>query len=373
MMLKEHSQIIEFSCVVFVATTVVVVAWVCSEAIPVIDSGKSFVPQPVDYLRTFVLASLSSFAVNYLYKAVDKTFIFCKVWIEFLALLLLAYPQKTEQQYTYSSWNLVEREGYLFGVFYTLMYLVFYIFDLWQVEMNDNELNKYVRVGEDPEASISEEVRKKSTLTNCINVRRHSSNLKKVIYSTDYLPGQRIDEVEVGETENLLKKPDALVADFHRDSLDFMSQSNGSVSRDRNIQDDMAASTTYGSVITSVMSRGSVPPLAVGHQVDVRWVLENSLWIALTMMHEIGLALLLSITFIYVPELDDSYFTDLEIYFYNKINLFSMEIVFPLFILSSLIQILLHSVSEDQEQKTRTFVAYSVVSVGLFILGCYLT
>ncbi|ONH65794.1 hypothetical protein BON22_4165 [Cyberlindnera fabianii] len=306
-MLKEHSQIIEFSCVVFVATTVVVVAWVCSEAIPVIDSGKSFVPQPVDYLRTFVLASLSSFAVNYLYKAVDKTFIFCKVWIEFLALLLLAYPQKTEQQYTYSSWNLVEREGYLFGVFYTLMYLVFYIFDLWQVEMNDNELNKYVRVGEDPEASISEEVRKKSTLTNCINVRRHST------------------------------------------------------------------STTYGSVITSVMSRGSVPPLAVGHQVDVRWVLENSLWIALTMMHEIGLALLLSITFIYVPELDDSYFTDLEIYFYNKINLFSMEIVFPLFILSSLIQILLHSVSEDQEQKTRTFVAYSVVSVGLFILGCYLT
>lgn len=340
-------QLREFVVLFIVAIITLLCAVFATFQIPVIYENNTYVPQGVDYLRTFILASGTALLVNYLYRFVDVMLIYCKVWLEFLALLLLAYPQKTELSHSHNdaSWNMVKRQGFLFGVCYQAVYMGFYLWDLWFVELNEEEMVRLVR--DETDESLHREVILKSTLSNCIDFRRKSSSLKKVIYSNEYVPQY------VGDDISNLNKADVLIVS---DSL------GGSMGNGNDSDDNMGHSCT----MTAVVSRGSLP--YENSSVDRQWIFENSLWIIVTTLYEIGISLILSISFIYAPEMDDSLFTRLEIFFYNKVYLFCIAVLSPLFILTSLVQILLHLAIKPHQRKT-TFFGFAVLCVFLFVFG----
>lgn len=340
-------QLREFVGLLSVVVLTLTLACCASLLIPVIQHQNTFAPHAVDYLRTFILAAGSAFLVSYLYRLVDVMLIFCKVWVEFLALLLLAYPQKT-QMYTASSWNLVRRQAFLFGVFYQVVYLIFYLWDLWYVELNEEQLIRLAKA--ESAHDLHRQVIQQSTLSNCIDIRRKSNSLKKVIYSTE---NQNLGVPT--ETEQLLKDD---LFDLNYDTIIEPPENT-------------LEASTHSAVMTSVVSRGSIP-YEKSQLVDFRWIGENSLWILLTTLYEIGISLILSITFIYSPDLDDALFTFPEMFYYNRINLFCVTIVVPLFILTSLVQTLLH-VAIKPHQKRTTLIAFGLVSMLLFVLGLLAT
>jgi hypothetical protein len=242
---------------------------------------------------------------------------------------------------------MTKRQGYLFGVFVEAIYLGFYLWDLWFVELDEETLTRLAR--DETDHILHEEVSRNSTLSKCVEVRRKSNSLKKVIYSTEIQQQGTPDE-----TDALIKK----------NLLDDLA---GNVDYGQQAQDDQA---NYGAMMTSVISRGSFP---YEHSpVDLQWIMENTLWIISTTLQEIGMALILSISFIYEPEVDDSRFTLLEKYYFNKVNLFSMEVVTPLFLITSAIQILLHLATKPRQRKT-TFTIFASFSIALFVIGTLCT
>lgn len=341
-------EMTEFVILTLFSLTTVIVSSLLSLYIPVVEQDNTFIPQGVDYLRTVILASGTALLLNYLYRFVDVMLIYCKVWLEFLALLLLAYPQRTtvDSLAPNARWNLVKRQGYLFGVCYQAIYLAFYLWDLWFVELDEEQLSRLVK--DDIDENLHQKVIQKSTLSNCIEFRRKSSSLKKVIYSTEYQP-----RTVPNETNDLLKD----------DIISYQSDALGSSSNSRYdpaLDEDSPGHTCS---MTAVVSRNSIPGDSKG--VDPRWILENCAWIIITTLYEIGISLILSISFIYVPEMDDSLFTLLERFFYNKTDIFCVSVVIPLFIITSLVQILLH-LSTKPGQRRRTFGIFALVCTVIF-------
>lgn len=339
--------------------------------IKIIDYHRSFVPCSLDYLRTFILSTLSSVLINYGTKRLSH-FYNLKIPIEFMALLLLAYPQKTEIDQTFSSWNLVKRESYLFGAIYNsinqLIYLVSEVLHIWFEEIDEIELRR-----QESNDNINELVRKKSTLSNCIQVRRNSYSIKKNIYhdSGAYQGSNYADE-----SDSLLpnKNNDAnntLVLGYNSDSIEFLnpstSQMDNSVIKTPNLTPILS---NYGSVasITSLnINQTAESPFLLSSKSQFISLLEIISWSIISSIYEIGISLILSITFIYVPELDDSYFSWLEIFYYNNILNFLIEIVIPLAVITSSVHYYLLPRYNFSAQWT--LLAFSSVSFVLFTFG----
>ncbi|ODQ59619.1 hypothetical protein WICANDRAFT_62206 [Wickerhamomyces anomalus NRRL Y-366-8] len=335
--------------------------------IQIIHHPKSFSPCSLEYVRTFILATLSSSLVN-IGSKYFRHFYNLKVIIEFLALLLLAYPQKTEIEQTFSNWNLVKRESYLFGAIYNLINHSIYLYgeiriiwfqplDYAQIEVTRQQSNE----------NISELVRQKSTLSNCIQVRRNSY-IKKNVYS----PVNNIGESSLNENDYLLKSDqinnnnNTLVVDYNSDSIEFLNPST-SYNNDHSKTPNLTpVHTNYGSVVSFTSLNNLISPPNPSKSPLIS-ILEIIAWSIISSFYEIGISLILSITFIYVPDLDDSLFSWLEIYYYNNIDNFIVEVVVPVGIITSFVHYCI--TSNYQTSPQLTLVAFFAVSFVLFTFG----
>lgn len=341
--------------------------------VKIIHHQKSFVPCSLEYVRTFILATLSSLLVN-LGTKYNRHFYNSKVILEFLALLLLAYPQKTEIEQTFSTWNLVKRESYLFGAIYNLLNHIVYLYGeisiIWfqtvepQTEIRHQESNE----------DISELVRQRSTLSNCIQVRRNSyNNIKKNVYS---------GPIETNETENLLKSNDyinshnnnqnnTIVMDYNSDSIEFLNPNTSYVEPSKTPTGNLTpVHTNYGSVLSfsSLNNTQSQPQLQRSPFISI---LEVATWSSISSIYEIGISLILSITFIYVPDLDDSLFSWLEIFYYNNIKNFAVEVVVPTGLITSFVHYYILPKYHTAPQLTLS--VFLLVSLNLFAFGTLFT
>lgn len=332
--------------------------------VPIINHPKSFVPCSLEYLRTFILATLSSALINF---GTTKSIHLYhpKTILEFLALLFLAYPQKTEIDQTFSNWNLVKRESYLFGAIFNFINQGFYLFEalynIWTQEIDENELRQ-----RESTENINELVRQRATLSNCIQVRRNSYNLKKNVYS-----GPSTNTGYPTENESLLKSPDlqnnTIVVDYNSDSIEFLNPSSTTDGNSKTPTGQLTPiHTNYGSV-TSMTSLNLLNDQGSKKRSPIFPVLEVFIWSVFSSTYEIGIALILSITFIFVPDLDDTLFTKPEIFYYNNIKNFLIEVVVPLGILTSSVHYYL--LPRFQNSPLLTLLAFSTISLGLYVFG----
>lgn len=290
--------------------------------IPVIEESKSFKPCSLDYFRVAILSIVSSFIIQFSISFISSYTSLFKIWLEFLSILLASYPQKTEQFKTYSSWNLVKREAFLFGVFYNLLNLFIIIYNYYlQQELNDIE--KFNSIESSEQEQLSSMNSKQATLSNIIKIRRNSAknhHLADDTYDPESDPVQVIinydsNSIEIANTrkpsvEYLLNNTDSGYQSFNAP----VTKENGSVSSNKTtIISSLNALTTYS--FTNII------------------IIMISSW-----LYEIGISLILSITFIYIPSLNDSYFTWIEKYYYNQIYRFLWQIVLPLFLVTQLFE-----------------------------------
>jgi hypothetical protein len=366
-----YSQKKDFLILSLLAVLISAAFALSSLAIEVLENYDNvYVPTKIDYLRVFLLSSIASLIVNSLYRFVSKYALLLKVWLSFLCLLLLAYPQKTEHHRSRSRWNLVKREAYLYGVFYEIVSLGFYLVDQLSIASGDYELLRESLDSELESNSISQAVRQKSTLENCLQIGRNSNNLRKILYPESYnqaLVSSHMDSIE--EAPLTVSKSDHLqipnYSAIENDSL----RSNSSSSFKNLHQVASSGSMITGMLSVSKKSHHFLPS-------KMQWHLDHLYWIFSQFLCEIGIALVLSISFVYDPNLDDSKFSGLQKYFYNKSGEFVLEVVLPLFLgLSALHMSAVHVTLRQLSSRgsttgiVATYWAHVAVSVFLFILG----
>lgn len=355
-----HSQKVDFLVLIFLWLLVSFIFILISLQIKVYKSDKIYFPVEVDYLRALLLSSITSFIINYSYRFISQYVRVIEIWVSFLSILLLSFPQKTAYIQTISKWNLVSREAYLFGAIYCFVSLGFYIFDQILICKNDYELLKESSESllENP---INETVRQRSTLENCLQIRRNSSNLKKILYPESYQYQNNNNNNTYDEFTNLLNPNKSFVTNES-------SRSNTAVTSD-SIQ-SFNYSIGFESILIAYIAARTEKTL---FKLRLQWFFDHVIWFISQFLYQIGIATILSITFIYVPGFDEEKFTFLEKYYYNRLYEFIIEIIFPLFLIKILSEISISRLvlkqlnSSELLTKKLLITSTSIIAFSIFI------
>ncbi|KAH3688725.1 hypothetical protein WICPIJ_000325 [Wickerhamomyces pijperi] len=386
-----------------ISSLIIGVAFLISSAyIPLLCAGDNYIPTPLDYVRVLLISLMSSISLNFSFTLISKLSLVLKVIVEFLAILLLALPQKSEVERGHKGWNLTRREVYLFGIGMQVGNLIFYVWDLWNFDdLNQTETSRYEKVVLSPDQQASDHlnyeqfhqyVSKKSTLANCIEVRKKTKSLKKNVYSNAVYPtssnNSLSDPESQLETDGLLLSITPSSNQMYGLSMD-PSAPPPPILR---LRDPNSTESNYANCTTaadkSMLYALNITLFGAVFNNDSHLWFYPILTVLLTSMMECGLSLMLSICFIYVPGFDDSLFTKWEILFYDRLWLFSGMVVIPCWMVSLLMIWYLLSLSNwcrgankainvsDEDDITLNeielairAIGFTIVSVALFVVG----
>lgn len=364
----------------------------CTPLIPLPSHPNIYIPTALDYFRVLLISIITSLFLNFSFMFISRLASFTKVWVEFLALVLLALPQKSEIERGHKGWNLTRREAWLFGVGVFCGHLACYLWEIWcfdrdsTLEKKNKEQQKgRVNGSGDDYDLFHQYVNMQSTLANCIEVRKKTKSLKKNVYSNVPLLGADLESqqadinVRTGSETGVV--PDTSITPLSvAAAVSYglhLEPSNSPPSilrlRDLNNADSVA---DYASVSDRCMLYSLILTVVDASTTSTTIATYHTLMIILMSLMECGLSLILSICFIYVPGLDDSLFTKWEVFFYDKVRFFFTVVISSLALLEAIVITGLYipgCFSFEYGVDLRKIVGVSLVCLSVFVSGLKLT